>query len=716
MRAINAEGYQQYENIRRNRSAKVIQRSWKSRTTPVSDSILNHFRSSAENHGAGYRLGRLSQSAVAQSKKPTIAPTNPLHEKILKLKSVVDTALLKHSSHSEDNSAPSSQYGPSKEDFAFGLTQLQQRIRSQALQRQTEEGHSGIAQFGDYRSLLLQRVRMEGLLAAYHDGHRPAALAQSERNQSLHRTRSLLDELQQLPSLDGAAAVLANDEKQTNQNDTLDSQATKWFYSDIKPWLGSASSTNGAVGAHVEMLDRLVEGRWDTFLLPISAPRLTAERLSTPYRDNDDDKEQAPGADRYVYSALPLNHQVALTSSQPLSPRQQRRLDQEQAEESLKWISYCLAHSESTVPASLKQLRDRVLQSALYPQLTDERMRLHHEQERRVSQQQAKAIAQRVLSEVRSGALQSARRANLDSMRQIQFNSVVTIQAAFRGCRARRQLRQLLSRVRVDRALEILIREITSIENSPQQQRGSSSTVGPPQAPTAAATRARELLMSGRLSAGTTGGSALPKQFLPIPPRQTANRSVFKTPISFDGEVNYNSNGPTTGSSNYDYSSASPSSFTGLQSSAASSHINYSEDHDQSYMMNNIRAEAKQQLLEPTPEHKRLFRHPQPVPPTLDLQQQQQSGSGAPPRRSVQFVSPRSVMSTPATGNNTTASSAGKSTPDTSDMLSPFLGLHGNPDEGEGFGYISTPSASQSLSRSLTETFGQVATSGADGK
>jgi len=281
----------------------------------------------------------------------------------------------------------------------------------------------------------------------------------------------------------------------------------------------------------------------------------------------------------------------------------------------------------------------------------------------------------------------------------------VTIQSAFRGCRARRQLRQLLSRVRVDRALEILIREITSIENNP---RPATATDPPPAPATAAASaiRARELLMSGRLSA-QTGGSALPKQFLPIPPRQTANRSPFKTPVNFEygssSHANYNTQG-TSGSSNYD-SNASPSPFTGLKSSA-SANSNYTEAYDQSYMMNNIRAEAKQQLLEPTPQHKRLVRNPRPVPPTLDLQQQQPGSSAPPPRRSVQFVSPRSVITTPVTGNSA-SSAAGTGT---SDMLSPFLGLHDNPDEGEGFGYISTPSASQSLSRSLTETFGQVAT------
>lgn len=519
--------------------------------------------------------------------------------------------------------------------------------------------------------------------------------------------------------------------------------------------------------SHLQMTNQLTEARWKTFLLPVHVQRNDSSKSgkadSDPVlRDSLCVEETLDKPPRFVLSALPTKFDSIGTS----------------AEDSLKWVSYCLnGITNETVPKELKTLRNRVLHSALHPHSYREEAEKALERDYAEVRDKAKIIEQRVLLELKAQAMAKLGKAFALSTRQQQEQAATVIQAAMRSFLTRKHIRDMITRRRIDQALHQLLHEVSQLDgNKDDRFSRLSSILHQPQAalnsflpqPPVVSTAGKQRREDQKQREKEEAASA--KKLDPVQAsleRYTLRSmlSPLKPPSNNQFTPQGSSHGPSLGMKTHSQvppltslsvpgAKATPATATAFgktpQTESTPAIRSIWEDRRL------YEADAKEQkLADETPFHKRGDLRL----PTHTLQQQSQqppilsafSTSAqstarrpeppilAPPSanarsiKSVQFanqvssahptgtpgdasppVTARGAVRTPSSARGTpktrgapssTISSAG------GDILSPFMGLedlHGGDEEG--YGYISTPS----LSRSLTESFGKVDTSGED--
>lgn len=521
--------------------------------------------------------------------------------------------------------------------------------------------------------------------------------------------------------------------------------------------------------SHLQMTNQLTEARWKTFLLPVHVQRndssssKNGKSESDPVlRDSLCVEETLDKPPRFVLSALPTKFDAIGTS----------------AEDSLKWVSYCLnGITNETVPKELKTLRNRVLHSALHPNSYREEAEKALERDYAEVREKAKIIEQRVLLELKAQAMAKLGKAFALSTRQQQEHAATVIQAAMRSFLTRKHIRDMITRRRIDQALHQLLHEVSQLDGNKDDRFSRLSSIlhqphaalnsflpQPPVMSTAGKQRREEHKQREKEEAASA------KKLDPVQAsleRYTLRSmlSPLKPPSNNQFTPQSSSHGPSLGTKTHSQvppltSLSVPGAKATPVTTAAHGRTPQTESTPAIRSIWEDRrlyeADAKEQkLADETPLHKRGDLRL----PTQTLQQQSQqppilsafSTSAqstarrpeppilAPPSanarsiKSVQFanqVSSSHSMGTPgdasppvtARGAVRTPSSA-RGTPKTrgvpsstissagGDILSPFMGLddlHGGDEEG--YGYISTPS----LSRSLTESFGKVDTSGED--
>lgn len=617
--------------------------------------------------------------------------------------------------------------------------------------------------------LLLSDYYAGKVESEYNKIDRVKSLLHSQRLMNDMQSLPTLDDMEAMMKQDAGVAVSEEEKRKS-------SKARNWLDghpNDFTSYLtqnqdkavadpdykDQADIVKKSIYGHLQMSQQLTEARWKTFLLPIHVQEVAKTAAEGTNRDSLY-VEETLDKPRFVLTALPTKFDSSGTS----------------AEDSLKWVSYCLnGITNDIVPKELRTLRNRVLHSALHPTAYRDYANIALHKENMEVRRKSKIIEERVLLELKARAMHKLGKAFAISSLQQQEHSAIVIQSAMRAYMTRRRVRELVARRRIDKALHLLLHEVAQIDGGKDQRFSRLSSLLhqpesmlntflplPPAVSTAGKLHRQKLDLTSTTKKDPVQSSlekyTLRSMLSPLVPPSNNQFTPYSQSYASDKD-------PKVMGSNVSGRPAfikTVPQLSSLPSSSSRPHYANTNDSDNSQLhpirsiwddKRQYESDAKEQkLADETPQHKRglnfqpnkqtslgtfstsapITAHkPEPpsgiAPNTSTRSIKSVQFASQPPAQQQTYSSPMSArgistsIRTPLSARETPRSEFARANAVSSvnvphsavssvgDALSPFMGMNDlHADDGDGYGYISTPS----LSRSLTESFGKVDTSG----
>jgi hypothetical protein len=591
----------------------------------------------------------------------------------------------------------------------------------------------------------------------------------------LNRTKELIEQMNNIPTIKDVLQLQRQRQSKIKIDDNTKNldfigkekqeKIEHFFYNNIKEdYFGYSNKENNESGKnspsnklrhilndYLNIMDNLQKASWKTYLLPVVSKNteidnqqenLVQEKINTAY------------VLASLPSSIPTSGKVAIHGL--LHHSQEPALLRDLLEDSLQWVSFCLAQvTVEDLPSQYQELRQQLIEQLLsfqYKHQHDpslpQKSKFNYISPRSLSYKPAHDRVQQIQEKIHNNAAMLQQHVVAKIMRQIfqkmgkkyqeysqvELNqAIIKLQAIVRGYLARKLWKQKRYERRIQHALKYLVSEISEFhqfQGNPSYS-GESHTIFdqlfplfqlPPPHQTKRKTTVRTTGASTSIPRTSLEGtpansthSALKKYSVTWTPTRTPySPAILTRPVLLTTRFTTSTSNSSSSSSGVSSNSVDNNKYQSEQF-YSDSKISTTSDGNPSVRVPDLHFpwinksyQNSPAQMYGVPSDKHRIRRTNDDKLIIESKINDELGEKIGPKstgkslKSVQFSNNiLSTHSTPINNNITHISDHS--------VLSPFLGLHPGDVSGDGihdngFGYVSTPS----ISRSLTESFGKV--------